>query len=76
MLLRGITQGHPFTDGNKRTGWLLASYFLEVMGYPRPIPLPVEGIVDFCLQVSAGTIRDTGVMAARIKALWRLPLAG
>ncbi|SRR5579871_2343306 len=25
MLLRGITQGHPFTDGNKRTGFLLRS---------------------------------------------------
>src|SRR3954470_20892606 len=23
MLLRGITQGHPFNDGNKRTGFLL-----------------------------------------------------
>src|SRR5690554_4673715 len=28
MLLRGITQGHPFTDGNKRTGFLTALYFL------------------------------------------------
>lgn len=26
MLLRGITQGHPFTDGNKRTGFLVAIY--------------------------------------------------
>ncbi|CAN5831438.1 hypothetical protein BH23CHL2_BH23CHL2_10860 [soil metagenome] len=25
MLLRGITQGHPFNDGNKRTGFLLAT---------------------------------------------------
>src|SRR5687768_18577292 len=24
MLLRGITQGHPFNDGNKRTGLLVA----------------------------------------------------
>jgi death-on-curing protein len=29
MLLRGITQGHPFTDGNKRTGILVASYYLR-----------------------------------------------
>jgi len=26
MLLRGITQGHPFNDGNKRTGLLVAGY--------------------------------------------------
>jgi prophage maintenance system killer protein len=30
MLLRGITQGHPFNDGNKRTGFLVAVYFLEL----------------------------------------------
>ena len=28
MVLRGITQGHPFNDGNKRTGFLLAAYNL------------------------------------------------
>src|SRR5687768_9765786 len=31
MLLRGITQGHPFNDGNKRTGFLLAAYYLRRM---------------------------------------------
>lgn len=25
MRLRGVTQGHPFGDGNKRTGFLLAA---------------------------------------------------
>src|SRR5215217_1867681 len=29
MLLRGITQGHPFTDANKRTGFLVALYSLD-----------------------------------------------
>src|SRR6266508_5638400 len=29
MLLRGITQGHPFNDGNKRTGFLVAAYYLD-----------------------------------------------
>ncbi len=33
MLLRGITQGHPFTDANKRTGFLLAVYYLDRIGY-------------------------------------------
>src|SRR5579864_5458438 len=28
MLLRGITAGHPFNDGNKRTGFLVAAYYL------------------------------------------------
>jgi prophage maintenance system killer protein len=31
MLLRGITQGHPFGDGNKRTGLTLAGYHLDLL---------------------------------------------
>ncbi len=32
MLLRGITQGHPFTDAIKRTGFLVAVYYLDRVG--------------------------------------------
>lgn len=68
MLLRGITQGHPFTDGNKRTGFLLAVYFLECMGYtPRP-NLPIAEVVSFCRRVSAGEIRDLETIAATLEA--------
>ena len=28
----GIVQGHPFTDGNKRTGFMAAAAFLELNG--------------------------------------------
>lgn len=32
-LLRGIVSDHPFVDGNKRTGLLVATTFLAVNGY-------------------------------------------
>lgn len=70
MLLRGITQGHPFNDGNKRTGFLVAVYFLELMGYPPPASLPVDAVVDLCLTISAGAIRDVEVIAQRLQQLW------
>lgn len=70
MLLRGITQGHPFSDGNKRTGFLLASYYLELVGHPVPDILPVDDVVAFCLRVSAGEIRDVAVIADHLRALW------
>jgi death-on-curing protein len=38
MLVRGITQGHPFQDANKRTGFLVASYYLAQMGYELIAP--------------------------------------
>jgi death-on-curing protein len=70
MLLRGITQGHPFNDGNKRTGFLLASYYLARMGYAFPNPLPVDEAEALCVQVSAGQIRDVVLIAAELARLW------
>ncbi|MFN8540502.1 MAG: Fic family protein [Thermomicrobiales bacterium] len=58
MLLRGITQGHPFEDGNKRTGFLTAALYLDLVGYPLPARLPVDDVVQFSLQVSSGMLRD------------------
>src|SRR5437868_2551231 len=36
MLWRGITGGHPFEDGNKRTGFMLGWYYLERMRIADP----------------------------------------
>ena len=70
MLLRGITQGHPFNDGNKRTGLLVAAYYLDLVGRPYPPELPVEATVALCLRVSAGEIRDVALIAAELERLW------
>jgi len=72
MLLRGITQGHPFTDGNKRTGFLIALYFLRRMGFvPRAGLLQAE-VVSFCRRISAGEVRDLDLIAATLRA-WTEP---
>ena len=70
MLLRGITQGHTFEDGNKRTGWLVASYYLEQIGYPPPERLPSDEVVAFCVRISAGQIRDVSEIQAELERLW------
>src|SRR5687768_2688621 len=49
MLLRGITQGHPFEDGNKRTDFLVAAFYLNLMGIPMPPNVDVERAVALCL---------------------------
>ena len=71
MLLRGITQGHPFEDGNKRTGFLLAAYYLDAVGHPMPARLNVDAVERFCLSVSAGEVRDIERIAAELQQLWR-----
>jgi len=70
MLLRGITQGHPFNDGNKRTGFLTAAYYLRRVGFPTPNPLDEEAVVALCLAVSSGEVRDNDAIAATLRELW------
>jgi prophage maintenance system killer protein len=68
MLLRGITQGHPFIDANKRTGFLVAIYYFDRVGFVlRPNLSPAE-VVSFCRRVSAGEVRDLQTIAAALKA--------
>ena len=77
MLLRGITQGHPFVDANKRTGFLVATYYLQAVGKDLPPNLPVSSVVDLCVRVSAGQLRDIQVIAAALDRLWQgVPLDG
>jgi prophage maintenance system killer protein len=70
MLLGGITQGHPFEDGNKRTGFLVASFFLNLMSIPLPPNLDADRVVGLCLDVSAGTIRDVTMIASTLRQIW------
>lgn len=70
MLFRWVTQGHPFTDGNKRTGFLIATFFLKVMGYPIPYQADDDEVVDFCVRISAGNIRDVREIADELRRLW------
>jgi len=70
MLLRGITQGHPFNDGNKRTGFLVAAYYLDRVGQALPPNLPEQDVVVLCIRVSAGEVRSVEVIADQLHRLW------
>jgi death-on-curing protein len=71
MLFRGITQGHPFGDGNKRTGLAMAAYYLELAGFQRPTQSwDADKVYGFCVAVSSGEIRDIGVISSELRVLW------
>jgi death-on-curing protein len=74
MLVRGITQGHPFADGNKRVGFLLAAYYLRNVGHPLPPLFPEDAVIEFCLRVAAGSIRDLQEITAALQHFWGQPL--
>lgn len=52
----GIVQNHPFVDGNKRTGFVVAVLFLELNGYR--FTASEEDAAQAVLELAAGTIDE------------------
>lgn len=72
MLLRGITRGHPFVDANKRTGFLVATFYLKRVGYVVRTDVSRQEVVSFCRRVSAGEIRELTTISTTLIA-WTEP---
>ncbi|WP_337181653.1 type II toxin-antitoxin system death-on-curing family toxin [Shinella sp.] len=70
--LYGIVRNHPFSDGNKRTGFLAAFSFLILNGFL--IEAPQADIIAFVLAVAAGEIDEEG--AARFLRDVSVPYPG
>lgn len=56
--LYGIVRNHPFSDGNKRTGFLAAFSFLILNGFL--VEASQADIITFVLAVAAGEIDEEG----------------
>jgi death-on-curing protein len=54
----GIILNHPFIDGNKRTGFLVAVTFLELNGCE--ITASEESVVEKTLALAAGELKEAG----------------
>ena len=54
----GIILNHPFLDGNKRTGFLLAGTFLEVNG--MEFMATEESVVEMTLALASGKLKQAG----------------
>jgi len=59
--LFGIARNHPFSDGNKRTGYLAAFAFLLIHGWE--VTANDAQIVELVLMVAAGEIDEDGAAA-------------
>lgn len=55
LLLHGIVQGHVFTDGNKRTGFVCATVFLRKNGWSLK-PLDTDELVSTLLEIAKGNM--------------------
>ena len=52
----GIVLNHPFLDGNKRTGFMLAATFLEVNG--KALTATEEAVVERTVALASGSIKE------------------
>lgn len=57
----GIALNHPFLDGNKRTGFLLAATFLELNG--MTFTASEESVVASTVALAAGEMKEAGYAA-------------
>lgn len=53
----GIARNHPFVDGNKRTAFVAAAFFLMVSGLR--IRTSQQDVIDTVLALAAGTLTET-----------------
>ena len=52
----GVILNHPFLDGNKRTGFMIAVVFLEVNGYE--LTATEESVLENTLALAAGSLKE------------------
>lgn len=52
----GIILNHPFIDGNKRTGFMLAATFLEMNGIE--FTATEESVIEMTLALAAGKLKN------------------
>jgi death-on-curing protein len=57
----GIILNHPFLDGNKRTGFMLAATFLEING--MVFTASEESVVEKTLALASGGLKEAGYAA-------------
>ncbi len=60
-LISAIVRNHPFSDGNKRTGFVLGVLFLELNGYR--FTASEEDAATAIINLAAGTLDEIGLIA-------------
>lgn len=55
----GVARNHPFTDGNKRTAWVLARLFLALNNVQ--IGFAPEQAINMVLALASGSLTETEV---------------
>lgn len=57
-LLLGVARNHPFLQGNKRTAFAAADYFLFLNGYELDTGQDSEGLAEFLIDAINGDVSE------------------
>jgi death on curing protein len=55
----GVARNHPFTDGNKRSAWVLARLFLAIKGHR--LDFTAADAIKMMLALAAGELEEDAV---------------
>lgn len=53
----GVARNHPFSDGNKRTAWVLSRLFLRINGHD--LRFDPQDAIETVLALAAGQLSET-----------------
>lgn len=65
-LLQSLACNHGFTDGNKRTAWVVTEAFLKRNGHPLELPYDQRDAEALVLAVATGKLRDVPSIASAL----------
>jgi death-on-curing protein len=72
-LLHSLVGNHPFVDGNKRVGWIVAVTFLyhnEALTSADIAGVDQDAAYDLVIAVADGSLDDVGQIAARLRGVF------
>jgi death-on-curing protein len=69
----GLVRNHPFADGNKRTGWVVARLFLAINGFGFLPSFDPQDAVRTIAAVAAGTLSESELVEWFRQRVRRIP---
>jgi death-on-curing protein len=69
-LLHSFVANHPFVDGNKRMGWVMAITFLLANDVISDLEVDQDAAYDLVIAVASSQLSDIAEIAARLRKLF------
>jgi death-on-curing protein len=69
-LLHSFVSNHPFVDGNKRMGWIMAVTFLRANGAVTSLDIDQDRAYDLVMSIASGNVADVDRITDGLRSLF------